>query len=79
MGDTGCEPTANLREIQSSDALRSTNVATVRTAAQLDASMTQSESGLFDPALATIIECWPTLPNDVRAAIVAMVEAARQT
>jgi hypothetical protein len=30
----------------------------------------------IDPALATIIVRWPTLPDDVRRAIVAMVETA---
>jgi hypothetical protein len=32
--------------------------------------------GPLDASLATIIERWPTLPDDVRQAIVAMVKAA---
>jgi hypothetical protein len=30
----------------------------------------------MDPGLATIIERWPTLPDQVRQAIVAMVEVS---
>ena len=36
-------------------------------------------SGRFDPGLAFVIAAWPTLPETVRADIVAMVRAARDT
>ena len=34
------------------------------------------ESRSIDPALATIIDAWPTLPEAIRAGILAMVRAA---
>jgi hypothetical protein len=38
-----------------------------------------SDDAPHDPELATVIEHWDALTTDVRAAIVAMVEAARKT
>jgi hypothetical protein len=34
------------------------------------------ENAAIDPALAALIEAWPTLPEPIRAGILAMVQAA---
>jgi hypothetical protein len=35
-----------------------------------------AQNGLFDPRLASVIEAWPTLPEAIKAGIVAMVRAS---
>ena len=36
----------------------------------------QGEGGITDPELAVLVAAWPTLPEPIRAGIVAMVRAA---
>ena len=39
----------------------------------------QSEGGIPDPALASLIDAWPTLPKHVRDTIQMLVESQRRT
>ena len=60
-----------------SGAVGARNIAIDPDSADSDASIGPNPGDETDPDLATFVEAWPTLPEAVRAGIVAMVKAAK--
>jgi hypothetical protein len=39
---------------------------------------TSQPAGLFDPDLARVLDAWPTLPDHIKAAVMALVTTAHE-